>query len=143
MARVSPTEFADKWGRRLKAAGPDIQNGIKRVQTAPGQLAAQQAQTMLTNLAARVNDGSWAKAVSRVSLADWQTAALTKGVGRIAAGVDAAQNKVAAMAGPLLQAVDAAVAETDRTPRGDVETNINRAVTFMRAMARNAPKRNQ
>lgn len=143
MASLSPQEYADKWGRRLKAAGPDIQAGIKRVQQAPGVMAAQQAQVMLNNLAARVNDGSWAKAVAGVSLSDWQTAALTKGVGRIAAGVDAAQSKVASMAGPLLAAVDASVAETNRTPRGDIEANINRATTFMRAMAKNAPKRNR
>lgn len=141
MARVTPDQFAEKWARRLKGAGTDIQNGIKRVTVAPGVKAAAQSQVMLNNLAARVQDGTWAKRVGSVSLTDWQNAALNKGVQRITAGVDAAGPKVQAMAGKLLAAVDGAVAETDRIPRGSLEDNINRATTFMRAMSARAPKR--
>lgn len=141
MARVTAAEFAEKWNRRLKAAAPDIQRGIERVQEAPGVAAARNQAAMINNLQARVNDGTWARRVAGVSLQDWQQAAKTKGVQRIAAGVDAAQGKVSAMAGALLQAVDAAVAETNRTPRGDLEANINRATTFMRSMAAKAPSR--
>lgn len=142
MARVDAAGFADKWSRRLKAAGPDIQNGIKRVTVAPGVKAAAQAQVMLNNLAARVNDGTWARRVGSVSLADWQNAASTKGVQRLTAGVDAAQQKVQMMAQKLLSAVDGAVAAVNATPRGDIEANINRAVTFMREMSARAPRRN-
>jgi len=141
MARVTAQEFADKWGRRLKAATPDIQAGIKRVTVAPGVKAAAQSAVMLNNLSARVNDGSWGRAVAGVSLSDWQNAASTKGVARIAQGVDGAQGKVANMAVKLLAAVDGAVSVVDRTPRGDLQTNIGRAVTFMNEMAARAPKR--
>lgn len=141
MAKVDATQFADKWSRRLKAATPDIQAGIKRVTQAPGVKAAAQAQVMLQNLSARVNDGSWAKAVGSVSLSDWQNAALNKGVQRISAGVDAAQSKVQMMAGKLLAAVDGAVQVVNQTPRGDLQANINRAVTFMNEMSKRAPKR--
>src|SRR5260221_4241696 len=99
MAKVDASAYADKWSRRLKAATPDIQAGIKRVTQAPGQKAAVQANVMLQNLSARVNDGSWAKAVGAVSLTDWQNAALNKGVQRSSAGVASAHGKVQAMAG--------------------------------------------
>lgn len=141
MAKVDASAYADKWSRRLKAATPDIQAGIKRVTQAPGAKAAAQAQVMLNNLAARVNDGTWAKAVGSVSLADWQNAALNKGVQRISAGVDSAQGKVQAMAGKLLAAVDGAVSVVNQTPRGDLQSNIGRAVTFMNEMSKRAPKR--
>jgi hypothetical protein len=88
-----------------------------------------------------VNSGQWARQVGKVGLADWQAAALNKGVQRIAAGVDGAAAKVSGMAGKLLSAVDAAVAVVDQTPRGDLETNINRATTFMREMSARAPKK--
>lgn len=143
MAKVDAAGFAEKWSRRLKGATTDIQNGIKRVTVAPGAKAAQQAQVMLANLTARVNDGSWARAVGGVSLQDWQTAALTKGASRITAGVDAASAKVQTMAGKLLTAVDGAVAVVNQHPRGSLEDNINRATTFMREMAKRAPKRNK
>lgn len=141
MAKVNAQEFADKWGRRLKAATPDIQNGIKKVTQAPGVKAAAQSGVMLANLTQSVSDGTWARQVGKVSLQDWQTAALNKGVGRIAAGVDGAQAKVSNMAGKLLSAVDAAAAVVAQTPRGDLETNIQRSVTFQREMAARAPKR--
>lgn len=141
MAKVDAAGYADKWSRRLKAATPDIQAGINRVSVAPGVSAAKQAQAMLNNLTARVQDGTWARRVSGVTLQDWQSKALNKGVGRIAAGVDAASAKVTTMAGKLLAAVDGAVAVANQTPRGDLQTNINRAVTFMNEMSKRAPKR--
>ena len=141
MARVDAAGYADKWSRRLKGATVDIQNGIKRVSQAPGVKAAAQAQVMLNNLQARIADGTWQKRVSGVSLTDWQNAALNKGVGRISAGVDAAAGKVQTMAGKLLSAVDGAVQVANQTPRGDLQTNIGRAVTFMNEMSKRAPKR--
>jgi hypothetical protein len=141
MARMTAQEFADKWGRRLKAAQPDIVAGVKRVTQAPGVKAAAQQDVMLNNLAAAVTDGTWAKRVAGVSLADWQNATANKGAQRIAAGVDGAAGKVQSMAGPLLSAIDAAVAVVEQTPRGDIETNINRSATFAREMAKNAPRK--
>lgn len=141
MARLDAAAYAEKWSRKLKQATPDITAGINRVTVAPGAAAAKQANAMLTNLTARVQDGTWAKRVGGVTLEDWRAKALNKGVGRIAAGVDAAQTKVTNMAGKLLAAVDGAVQVTNQTPRGDLQTNINRAVTFMNEMSKRAPKR--
>lgn len=141
MARMSAQEMQDKWSRRLKGAGQDISAGIDRVAQAPGQKAAAQQNAMLTNLQARVADGTWAKQVAGVSLEQWKNAAKSKGVGRIAAGVDASKDKTTNMFGKVLSAVDGAVQVVEQTPRGDLQTNINRAVTFMNEMAKRAPKR--
>lgn len=141
MARITPQEMADKWNRRLKAATPDIQAGVRRVTQAPGVKAAQQQNVMLQNLQARVADGTWARKVAGVSLDEWQSKTLNKGVGRIAAGVDASMSTTTDQFGKVLQAVDASVAVVERTPRGDLSTNINRAVTFMTEMANRAPSR--
>jgi len=75
-----------------------------------------------------------------VSLQDWKTAALQKGAGRIAAGVDGASKKQVAMAEKLLANVDRAVAAANQTPRGSIEDNINRMVTFARTMHDNPVK---
>lgn len=139
MAKVNATEWLDKWGRRLNAAGPDIQAGVKRVQTAPGQLAAQQQQLWLQKIQDSVQ--LWAKRVAAVSLQDWQNAMLNKGVGRIAAGVTAAQNTKQAEITALLDAVDTAASAARSQPRGSLEQNIQRAVTFMQTMAANAPRK--
>lgn len=139
--RVDAAGYTDKYTRRIGAATQDIQNGIKRVTVAPGQKAAQQANLMLAKLTASVTSGQWANAVSRVSVTDWQNAALNKGVPRILPGVQAAQGKIQLMAGKLLAAVAQAQAAVEATPRGDLNTNIQRMVTFATTMSQLAPKR--
>lgn len=141
MAKLSAQEMQDKWSRRLKAAGPDISMGIDRVTQAPGAKAAAQANVMAANLAARIADGTWQRNVAKVSVDQWKQAAKAKGVPRIAAGVDAAKDKTVDMFGKVLSAVDASVQVVNQTPRGDINQNISRAVTFMQEMAKRAPSR--
>lgn len=143
MTRVSPQEGLDKWTRRTKAATQDYQTGVQRVSVAPGQKAAAQANLMAQKVQESISTGRWQRAVSAVSLADWQSAALTKGAGRISAGVDGAQNKMAGVLPKLYAAVDASVAEANKTPRGDLQANITRMVTFATAMNRNAPNKSR
>lgn len=141
MAKLTASEMTDKWQRRLKAAGQDISAGIDRVTQAPGAKAAAQANVMAANLAARIADGTWQRNVAKVSVDQWKTAAKMKGVPRIAAGVDAAKDKATDMFGKVLSAVDASVQVVNQTPRGDINQNIQRAVTFMQEMAKRAPSR--
>lgn len=139
--RVDAAGYTDKYTRRITQATPDIQAGIKRVTQSPGAAAAAQQNLMLQKLTEAVTSGRWAKNVSAVSTADWQNAALNKGVPRIAAGVQAAQAKIQRMAGLLLNAVSQAQAAVEATPRGDLSTNIQRMVTFATTMSQLAPKR--
>ena len=79
--------------------------------------------------------------MASVSLSDWQDAAANKGAQRIAAGVDGSLPKTTVMMGKVLNAVDGALADISNTPRGDLETNIQRSANFARGMAARAPKR--
>lgn len=141
MARVSPTQYLDKWGRRLNAAGPDIQAGVQRVTTAPGQAAAAAQQLMLQNLTEAVNNGTWARQVSSVSLQDWQNSMINKGMARIGAGVTQAQKTKVGRITALLSAVDQAAAAANAQPKGGLEQSIQRAATFMRTMSQLAPRK--
>jgi hypothetical protein len=141
MARVNAQEWLDKWGRRLNSAGQDIQAGVKRVTTAPGQLAAQSQPLMLQRLTEAINNGTWARNVSAVSLADWQNDFINKGIPRIAQGVTQAQKSKAQVIGELLTAVDNAASAARALPKGNIEQSIARAAAFMRSMQQNAPKR--
>lgn len=140
MAKVSPTEYAEKWGRRMKGATADIQRGVEQVTESPGVAAARQAQLFLQKLSEAIASGKWQRAVAGVSAQDWKDSMIRKGLQRIAAGVDQAQPSQVQMAQKLLADVDAAVAEVNKTPRGDLETNIGRAATFARSMHSRAKK---
>lgn len=141
MARVSAQEYAEKWGRRLKAASEDVRKGIDRVKEAPGKKAAAAQDLMLAKVTASINDGTWRRQVEAVTLEDWKKAATEKGVGRISQGVDAAASKQPMMAEKLLAAVDASVAEANATKRGDLEANITRMTAFVRGMSKRKLRR--
>lgn len=136
MAKVTPEQYAEKWGRRMKGSTEDMRNGISNVKTAPGEMAAKQVALMKANLLKSIEDGTWERNVRKVGLVEWQEKMLNKGLPRVAAGVDAAQPKQVGMATKLLAAVDATVAEVNQTPRGTLEDNINRMTTFARGMAK-------
>ena len=134
MAKVTPEEYAEKWGRRLKGSTEDIRRGVERVTVAPGIEAAKAAERMLAKLTEAVQSGMWANQVSKVSLDEWKEAFNVKGLARIAAGVDAASGKQVAMATKLLAAVDAAAAKANAMPKGTIEDSINRMSTYVREM---------
>ena len=136
MAKLTPAEFQEKHARRLKGAVEDVRRGIDRVTVNPCELAAAKQDKMLANLTAAVNEGRWAAGLKRVSLEEWKKAARDVGVGRIAAGIDAAAEKVTAFAEQLLPHIDAGQAAIKSLPDITLEDNINRMVTFTRHMAK-------
>lgn len=140
MARVTPEEYAAKHAQRLKASTEDIRRGIARVQVAPGQRAVAQQDKLVSRFQESVASGRWAAATRAVSLSDWQTAAAEKGIGRIAAGIDAALPRQAQMAQRLLAATDAAASKVAALPSTTLEDNINRMSTFAREMAKSKGK---
>lgn len=141
MARVTAAGWLDKWGRRLNAAGPDIQAGVQRVTVAPGQKAAEAQALMLQRLTEAINSGLWARQVSAVTLGDWQSSMINKAIPRISQGVTAAQKSKQARITALLTAVDSAAAVANALPKGGIEQSIARAAAFMREMQKNAPRR--
>ncbi len=141
MARLSASEYAEKWARRLSGASEDVKKGIGRVTEAPGVKAAANQEAMRINLNKSIDDGTWAAQTRKVSLEDWKKAAIDKGTARLASGVQAAQASQVPMAEKLLAAVDASVAEANQIKRGDLEANVQRMTTFVRGMAKRKLRR--
>ena len=135
MARVNAQQYAEKWARRMKGATEDMRIGVEQVSVAPGVQAAKKADKMLAGIQRAISDGTWQRAVSAVSLEDWKDAYLTKGIQRVAAGVDGAMNKQVQMATKLLAAVDAAVAKVNQMPDATLDDRINKSAEYMRTMA--------
>ena len=134
MAKLTPEQYAEKQARNLKNSLPDIRAGIERVSTAPGVAAAAAQTRMKDNLNRSIDDGRWAAKVRGVTLEEWKTAALNKGVDRIAAGIDQAHDKQGQMAGRLLAAVDSSAAKSNAMPKGTIQDSIARMTTFVEDM---------
>lgn len=135
MSKLTPSEFQEKHARRLKQSVEDIRKGIDRVTENPCEKAAAKQDKMLTNLTAAVQSGKWAAGLKRVDLARWKHQAREVGVNRIAAGIDAAKEKVTEFATQLLPHIDRIKAKTDAMPDVTLDDNINRMVAFSRGMA--------
>lgn len=133
MAKNMPSadQVAAKWSQNLSAAVPAIKAGVQSVTVAPGQAAAAQKAQYLAGVQANVD--RWAGNVSRVSLADWQQATITKGVDRVASGAQAAQPKFQQAMQTLLPKIASVV--NGLPARGGLEANIQRSAAFARGMA--------
>lgn len=136
MARVTPEEFAEKHNRRLKAALPDMEAGLKKVTEAPTAKAAAKQDKMKQRLLAKIDDGTWASRLKAVTLEEWREKAVSKGIPRVSAGIDAAQSKVRDFAAQLLPHIDAGKAAIEKMPDITLEDSINRMATFIRHMSK-------
>lgn len=136
MARLTPDEFVEKHARRLKAATPDMRKGVERITVSPTALAAKKIDKMRAHLLEKIDDGTVKRRLEAVTLEDWKSKMLTKGVGRVAEGIDQAAAKVRDFAGQLLPAVDAAKAKIAGLPDLTLEDSINRMNTYIREMAK-------
>ena len=135
MAKLTASEFQKKHARRLKAAVEDVRMGIDKVTENPCEKAAAKQEKMLTNLTAAVTTGKWAAGLKRVSLDQWKRQTRDVGVNRIAAGIDAAADKVTAFAEELLPHIDRGQEKIKGMPDTTLDDNINRMTTFIRHMA--------
>ena len=138
MARITitPEEFAEKHARRLKGAVEDIRAGVERVTVSPTALAAAKQDKMIARLQESVSSGKWAARLKAVTLEDWKSKTLDKGLGRIAAGIDAAHDKQVKFATALLGYETTVLAKIDTMPDLTLEDSVGRATAWIRAMAK-------
>ncbi|MDD5540400.1 MAG: hypothetical protein PHG61_06900 [Candidatus Marinimicrobia bacterium] len=90
---------------------------------------------MLQNLTAAVQSGKWAARLRSVSLEDWKSRTINKGIGRIAAGIDEAYGKQVAFANELLPFQENLANKVAAMPDLTLEDSINRATAWIRGMA--------
>ncbi len=136
MPRVNAQQFTEKHARRLKASIPDIQAGIERVTESPTAKAAKKSDKMLQGITRAVQSGKWSRNLNRVTLEEWKSNAVSKGIGRISAGIDAAQPKVQAFAEKLLPFEATLQAKVNAMPDLTIEDSISRATMWIREMSK-------
>jgi hypothetical protein len=132
MPKITVQQAREKHASRLKASTGEIQRQVNAVTTAPGIQAAKKADKMLTNITNAITSGRWGRRVSSVSLQDWQSAMINKGIPRISQGIDAAAPKVEAFFAEFFPHLEKIEAEVKAMPDLTLEDNINRAVHAMR-----------
>lgn len=136
MSKLTPKEAQEKHATRLKASIEDMRAGIERVTSSPTAAAAAKQDKMKTKINAAIDSGKWAAGLKAVTLEEWKDKVTTKGLPRVAAGIDAASGKVEKFYTQLLPHIDTQVATIQKMPDLTLEDSINRMSTFVRGMAK-------
>ena len=125
-----PATVAANWVAGLQSKSAKIEAGIRSVTVAPGQAAARQAAVWAQNTVAA--QAKFARNSQAVSLAQWQEAAVTKGIPRIGSGAAASHDKMVSFFQKFLPAV--ASAKAALPPRGTYDQNKARMVAMIDAL---------
>lgn len=136
MANLTPQEITTKQISRTKGALDQMRTGIQRTSVAPGTIAATKAQKMLEGVRIAIESGDWARRVAGVTLADWQRAMLDKGVGRVSAGLDAAQADMVDFHTQLQAFQNSIRSRMGNMPDVTLEDRIARQAFWTREMAK-------
>ena len=129
------SDVAQKWAANLGAAGPSIQKGVQSVQTSPTALAAKNPDGYLSGVQRAVASGKWQARLNAVTLQSWQSAMINKGLPRIQAGAQLGKGNMQTFMQNFLPYVYSAQGQLASQPRGNLEQNISRMNTWVRAMA--------
>jgi hypothetical protein len=129
----SATYYTTKWLTNYQSSGPAMTAGANAVQTAPGQLAANQKAYWLMKVTASAD--KWAARVSAVTLPQWRDAYTTLGITRGQAGAQAKQGNYTAFMAQYLQFLPGAVAQVNGMPKGNIQQSIARAAAMIQASA--------
>lgn len=132
---MTADQIAEKQVRRSQAAVADYKAGVQAVKESPTKKAAEAVDRYLAGIQEAVASGKYQDGCNSVSLSDWQNKTIEKGSRNYAPGVAAAQQTIADFHAQRAVAQAAIDSELQSMPRGDTETNIQRAVTQMRRMS--------
>lgn len=140
MSNLTPEQIAQKWANRLSSATADIQAGVQAVTVSPTATAAKNPQKYLDGVNKAVQSGKWASRLNAVSLTDWQTATIQKGIPRISQGAQAAQPKMASFMSQLIPFQNTLQAKVNAMPSANLQDSINRMTAWVQGMATFKPR---
>ncbi|MGH7238949.1 MAG: hypothetical protein ACREHG_02665 [Candidatus Saccharimonadales bacterium] len=130
MTALTPAQISAKWSQNLASAADTATAGVNALTVSPGALAARQSGVWAANVASA--KAKYQRNVGAVTLDEWRSAYLTKGIPRMSAGATAAQPKMEAFMGSLLTYQKTALASLP--PRGTYEQNKARATAWIDKM---------
>lgn len=128
--RVNAEQATRKWVDRLSGATTEIQEGIQRVDTAPGQKAVAKRDKWRNNLQA--SEQKWVNNTGRVTLEEWKQSAVEIGVPRIAQGAQAKQGKMRRFQEEFLPFLARGVQQVEAMDDTTFEQRVQKSVAMMR-----------
>lgn len=129
--RKDPTTGAATWSSQFQAAGPKYQAGVQAVTEAPNAAAAKAADKWQARVSDPKTKAKFVAMNNKVSLSDWQQAAVTFGVPNLARGAAKGQSKYESFAQKFYPFLSGNMAKVAAMPSTTLQDNIARATTMM------------
>lgn len=126
---------AQNWVSAMQNARQKYVNGVNAVQQSPMAAAAQNVNGYLNGVQSAVSSGKYQRGLMRVSLQDWQQAAVNLGAARLGAGATQAQPKMQAFMTQFLPFLASNVAKVKAMPKDTLEARIARSVAMQQLNA--------
>src|SRR5262249_32155863 len=130
-----PRTVADRWVSRLSGSVDKIRQGVQAVTTSPTSQAAAAVNLWQQRLALPETAQKFQRSLQAVSLTDWQTDMIQKGLPRIPTGAAAARDKFMGFLQQFLPFVSQVATTVHQMPKTTLEDRINRAVAQIRGTA--------
>lgn len=125
---------ATKWVTRTSGASQDYVNGVMTTDKDPTQLAIQAAPRWFNKVNEAYTQGRYQQGLAKAGKAGWQQGVQKKGAANFSTGVQAAESKVAAVFGPLLQYEANLQAQISQMPNVTDADKEARALAWIRGM---------
>lgn len=135
MPQLNVQNTVAKWKRNLTNSQQTIKDGVMAVQESPTLAAARAQERYVQGVQQAVQSGKWQRGLRSVTLDQWQQKTVNVGIPRLAAGVNAATDKMTAFMTQLLP-YTANVSRTVRAmPKNTLQDSIARAQRAIEMMA--------
>ena len=135
MPKLTAQEAAEKWSQRLRGAVSDIQKGVDRVSTPPGQAAAAKKTKWVAKLSDPTIQDKWARNVAAVDLVTWKNQTKEKVASRLSGGVTAATPKMQSRYSDMFPFMDSLETRVKAMPDTTLQDAIARSVAWQEGMA--------
>jgi hypothetical protein len=136
MAKLTGNQLAEKWGNRLKGANEAITLGVDSVTVSPTVSAVAKQDKLKANWNKAVDNGKWAAGCRKITVEVWRESMKTRGIPRIASGVDGAMSDMAVFFDELSAFQAPLSAQIAKMPDVTLEDSINRMTAQIRGMAK-------
>lgn len=135
MARKSASLVAKKWADRMKAATTAMKEGVQAVTVSPTEKAAASVDKWAEGVRRAREEGTFEAGLRSVSLEQWRTAMLQKGVGRVSEGVTEALPRMERFMGELLAHTDMVSSQIQSMPDATPEDRKQRMLRNFELMS--------
>lgn len=127
----TPIQAANKWSAGMMGASQTITDGVNATTVSPGVQAAKRADYWLAQLTAAKK--KWTDAMNAMTLSSWQNGMISKGIPRIAGGINGGMMMYQTWLEQFLPAVQSTLGQLNQTtPRqkGNLQVAAQRAMAI-------------